>query len=67
MKKINLTYHMQKGTETAENIVTLMMEDTIADEIIKTQKTGTRVGLILTVLAEIQGYEYIGLCSAEPW
>ena len=70
MKKINITYHMEKGSEIAESCITLPMEDTVAEDILKNGEGSEHLCMMrngevyrtLRSLATIQGYEYIGAC-----
>ena len=70
MKKINITYHMEKGSEISESCITLPMEDTVAEDILKNGEGSEHLCMmrngevyrILRSLATIQGYEYIGAC-----
>lgn len=81
MKRLNITYHMEKnhGTlsqpkmETAETCITLPMQDHIADDILQKGEDSRymkRIAIgyvsgILNELSEVQGYHYSGFCTAE--
>ena len=70
MKKINITYHMEKGSEIAESCIILPMEDIVAEDILKNGEDSEHLSMmrngevyrLLRSLAAIQGYEYIGAC-----
>lgn len=70
MKRINIVYQMEKGIEIAESCITLPMEDTVAEDILKNGKDSEylcmmrngEVYRLLRSLAAIQGYAYIGTC-----
>lgn len=73
MKKINLTYHMEKPGEIAESCITLPMEDAVAEDILANEERSQHLNpmlngdvyRLLRSLAAIQGYEYTGACCPE--
>lgn len=70
MKRINITYHMEKPGEVAESCITLPMMDDIADDILWMGENSTYLGSghngevrrLLESLAAIQGYKYTDAC-----
>lgn len=67
MKHINITYHMSNRNETAESCITLPMDNTIALQVLGDGADSVpNVKRILSNLAAIQGYNYIGACTATP-
>lgn len=75
MKHISITYHMARANEVAETCITLPMKDAIADDILEHQgesryikqnsHTITNIKIILTLLAELQGYDNAAFCCAK--
>lgn len=71
MKRICITYRMQKGNETAETCHVLPMMDAVADNILREQensqyiKSTCAVSSVLEHLAYMQGYSYRGFICAE--
>ena len=71
MRKVNITYHMERGSEIAESCITLPMEDAVAADILKHGEDSAHLSMmqngevyrLLRSLAAIQGYEYIGACA----
>lgn len=70
MKRIRITYHMEKPGEVSESCITIPMTDDIADDILWMQESSTYLGVghngvvrrLLENLAEVQGYTFIGAC-----
>lgn len=73
MKKLLITYKMLNQNEVAENCVALPMLDEIAKDILLNGADSVylnyilngEVGRLLKSLAEIQGYDYAGFCTAD--
>lgn len=67
MRHICITYHMSNRSETAESCITLPMDSTVAQRVLKDGADSVpNVKRILSNIAAIQGYNYIGACTAEP-
>lgn len=73
MKRINITYRMEKPGEVAESCITLPMTDDIADDILWMEEGSTYLGTghngtvrrLLENLAAIQGYTFTGACCPK--
>ena len=73
MKKLLITYKMLNQNGVAENCVALPMLDDIAKDILLNGADSVylnyilngEVGRLLKSLAEIQGYDYAGFCTAD--
>ena len=73
MKRICITYHMTRRSETAETCITLPMATDVADDILKNGERSEHLSMmrngevyrILKSLSAIQGYEYEEACCFE--
>lgn len=73
MKRINITYRMEKPGEVAESCITLPMTDDIADDILWMEEGSTYLGTghngtvrrLLENLAAIQGYTFTRACCPK--
>lgn len=65
MKKLCITYHMEKPGETAETCITLPMLAETAENIMKTQTPTIEIEAVLELLSGLQGYEYAGTVCVE--
>ncbi len=73
MKRITITYHMERPGEVAESCITLPMTDDIADDILWMEEDSTYLGAghngevrrLLESLATIQGYKFTGACCPK--
>lgn len=73
MKRVNITYHMKRGNEIAETCITLPMEDDVSKDILAHGEDSIylqpgrhgHIRRILSSLATIQGYQYLGACCPE--
>lgn len=65
MKRVCVTYKMIKGNDVAETCIVLPMEDSIAELVVANAVMPLQIHQILCALADLQGYHYAGICSAE--
>lgn len=76
MKKVCITYHMNRPGEVAETCVTLPLDDAIAKDLLKNQENSAYVVAprsykhpsipgLLHQLAALQGYDTAIFCCAE--
>lgn len=72
MKRILITYHMHKAGETAESCINLLMEDSIADDLLLREDAAStmtpghgNVWTILDRVCRLQGYIFDGAVMFE--
>ena len=68
MKNITVTYHMERENETAENCVTLSIDEEIAKRLSQGSQSGVaraRLERAISCLAGLQGYLFVGICTIE--
>ena len=73
MKRVCITYKMQRPGEKAETVAVLPMTDERAESILKLGEDSIYVSpscqasvyRTLAAMAQIQGYDYAGFCRAE--
>lgn len=73
MKHLCITYHMERPSEIAESCITLPMESAVADDLMAHgddslyMAPGGAISTILERLSEVQGYTFIGVCTAAMY
>lgn len=73
MKNVCITYKMRCGDDVAETCAVLPMTDSRANSVLSLGEGSIfmspncpwSVYRVLAAMAQIQGYEYAGFCSAE--
>lgn len=76
MKRVCITYHMNRPGEVAETCITIALDDSIAKDLFKNQENSAYVvaprshkrpsiPALLSQLAALQGYDSADFCCAE--